>query len=89
MPLTIFPAALFPFHAVFAERYRERQGGYTRVLKTYNRLGDNAPMAYVEMVDRPLQRMPQPLPEAPGSVMPGRGGRSFRAGKRVMNDEIR
>jgi large subunit ribosomal protein L17 len=34
-------------------RYRERKGGYTRILKCGFRVGDNAPMAYVELVDRP------------------------------------
>jgi len=34
-------------------RYRERKGGYLRILKCGNRDGDNAPMAYVELVDRP------------------------------------
>ena len=34
-------------------RYRERPGGYMRVLKMGFRAGDNAPMAYVELVDRP------------------------------------
>lgn len=34
-------------------RYRERQGGYLRILKCGFRPGDNAPMAYVELVDRP------------------------------------
>ena len=34
-------------------RYNERPGGYTRVLKCGNRPGDNAPMAYIELVDRP------------------------------------
>ncbi|MBN8727629.1 MAG: 50S ribosomal protein L17 [Xanthomonadales bacterium] len=34
-------------------RYRERPGGYLRLLKCGNRAGDNAPMAYVELVDRP------------------------------------
>lgn len=34
-------------------RYRERPGGYIRVLKMGFRPGDNAPMAYVELVDRP------------------------------------
>lgn len=34
-------------------RYRNRPGGYMRVLKYGFRLGDNAPMAYVELVDRP------------------------------------
>jgi len=34
-------------------RYRERPGGYLRILKAGFRPGDNAPMAYVELVDRP------------------------------------
>lgn len=34
-------------------RYRARPGGYLRILKCGFRAGDNAPMAYVELVDRP------------------------------------
>jgi large subunit ribosomal protein L17 len=34
-------------------RYIERPGGYLRILKCGFRAGDNAPMAYVELVDRP------------------------------------
>jgi large subunit ribosomal protein L17 len=34
-------------------RYTERPGGYTRILKCGVRAGDNAPMAYIELVDRP------------------------------------
>lgn len=34
-------------------RYRERPGGYLRILKCGFRPGDNAPMAYVELVGRP------------------------------------
>ncbi len=34
-------------------RYKARQGGYIRILKMGFRVGDNAPMAYVELVDRP------------------------------------
>jgi large subunit ribosomal protein L17 len=37
---------------VIGPRYRDRQGGYTRVLKAGFRYGDNAPMAVIEMVDR-------------------------------------
>ena len=36
-------------------RYQERAGGYLRVLKCGFRAGDNAPMAYVELVDRPVE----------------------------------
>ena len=38
--------------SVLAERYAERDGGYTRVLKAGYRYGDNAPMAIIELVDR-------------------------------------
>ena len=34
-------------------RYKERAGGYTRILKCGYRPGDSAPMAYIELVDRP------------------------------------
>jgi len=34
-------------------RYKERPGGYLRILKCGYRTGDKAPMAYVELVDRP------------------------------------
>ncbi|MAV50782.1 MAG: 50S ribosomal protein L17 [Hyphomonadaceae bacterium] len=37
---------------VFGERYKERNGGYTRVLKAGFRFGDNAPRAVIELVDR-------------------------------------
>jgi large subunit ribosomal protein L17 len=35
-------------------RYAQRPGGYIRILKCGFRPGDNAPMAYVELVDRPV-----------------------------------
>ena len=45
---------------VLGERYKERNGGYTRVLKAGFRYGDMAPMAIIELVDRD--------PEAKGSA---------------------
>ena len=39
-------------------RYKTRPGGYTRILKMGFRVGDNAPMAFVELLDRP-----EPTPE--------------------------
>ena len=41
-----------------AERYRDRQGGYVRILKLGYRRGDSAPMALVEMVDAPVKETP-------------------------------
>jgi large subunit ribosomal protein L17 len=40
------------FHEL-GPRYQTRPGGYTRILKMGFRVGDNAPMAFVELVDRP------------------------------------
>ena len=37
---------------VIGPRYKDRQGGYTRVLKAGYRYGDNAPLAVIEFVDR-------------------------------------
>jgi len=45
---------------VLGPRYAQRPGGYTRILKMGFRVGDNAPMAFVELVDRP-----EPASEAP------------------------
>lgn len=36
-------------------RFGNRPGGYLRILKCGYRTGDNAPMAYVELIDRPVQ----------------------------------
>ena len=36
-----------------AERYRERPGGYTRVIKVGHRAGDAAPVSIIELVDSP------------------------------------
>lgn len=38
--------------SVIADRYKNRNGGYTRILKSGNRYGDNAPTAVIELVDR-------------------------------------
>ncbi|MBP3194518.1 MAG: 50S ribosomal protein L17 [Cardiobacteriaceae bacterium] len=46
--------AVVKLFAELAPRYKERPGGYVRILKCGYRAGDSAPMAYVELVDRPL-----------------------------------
>jgi large subunit ribosomal protein L17 len=42
-------------------RYKARPGGYTRILKFGYRVGDNAPMALVELVDRPEGEAAEPV----------------------------
>jgi large subunit ribosomal protein L17 len=45
-------------------RYAQRPGGYLRILKCGFRVGDNAPMAFVELVDRPEPTEPVEVEEA-------------------------
>ncbi|MGO9135847.1 MAG: 50S ribosomal protein L17 [Methylovirgula sp.] len=52
---------------VLAPRYKDRHGGYTRVLKAGFRYGDNAAMAVIEFVDRDVEARGKdsgPVPEA-------------------------
>ena len=46
-------AAVGKLFSELGPRYETRPGGYIRILKCGFRAGDNAPMAYVELVDRP------------------------------------
>jgi large subunit ribosomal protein L17 len=47
------PELLPKLFGALAERYADRPGGYTRIHKFGNRLGDNAPRAILELVDNP------------------------------------
>ena len=44
-------------------RYQERPGGYIRILKCGYRAGDKAPMAFVELVDRPVAEVYEQVEE--------------------------
>ena len=46
-------AAVGKLFSELGPRYQDRPGGYIRILKAGYRAGDKAPMAYVELVDRP------------------------------------
>ena len=47
-------AAVGKLFSELGPRYETRPGGYTRILKCGHRAGDSAPMAYIELVDRPI-----------------------------------
>ena len=40
---------------ILSQRYEKRQGGYSRVIRSGYRYGDDAPMAVIELVDRDVQ----------------------------------
>lgn len=51
--MVITPTLLSKVFGPLADRYRDRPGGYTRILRYGNRPGDNAPKAILELVDGP------------------------------------
>ncbi|MCB1788028.1 MAG: 50S ribosomal protein L17 [Gammaproteobacteria bacterium] len=51
-------AAVGKLFSELGPRYKERPGGYLRILKCGYRPGDKAPMAFVELVDRPVAAEP-------------------------------
>ncbi|MEJ7139291.1 50S ribosomal protein L17 [Amphibiibacter pelophylacis] len=57
-------AAVAKLFTVLGPRYAARPGGYTRVLKMGFRVGDNAPMAFMELVDRPDETTDEATAEA-------------------------
>ena len=50
-----------------AERYADRPGGYTRIIKDGFRYGDDAPMALIELVERDVDAKGQDSGPVPGA----------------------
>lgn len=56
VPRTAGVAALKRLFGELGERYRDRDGGYTRIIRLGRRDGDNAELAIIELVDSPRER---------------------------------
>jgi large subunit ribosomal protein L17 len=59
------PDTLSKLFSVLAERYKEREGGYTRIFRTRRRPNDGAQMAFIEYVDREGELRPARPPRNP------------------------
>jgi large subunit ribosomal protein L17 len=55
---------------MIAPRYKERLGGYTRIIKLSSRLGDNAPQSLIELVEEDLTSRPRKQASVPTAAMP-------------------
>jgi large subunit ribosomal protein L17 len=68
--------AVYKLFNELGPRYAKRPGGYLRILKFGFRVGDNAPMALVELMDRP-----EPAAETTEEAKPAKSGKAPKAGK--------
>jgi large subunit ribosomal protein L17 len=68
--------AVYKLFNELGPRYAKRPGGYLRILKFGFRVGDNAPMALVELMDRP-----EPAAETAEEAKPAKSGKAPKTGK--------
>jgi len=68
--------AVYKLFNELGPRYAKRPGGYLRILKFGFRVGDNAPMALVELMDRP-----EPAAETAEEAKPAKSRKAPKAGK--------
>lgn len=71
-----------------AEKVGERPGGYTRVIKIGNRLGDNADMCIIELVDYNENMLAEKADEKPKSRRRRRGGSKKEEGQEVVATDV-
>ena len=68
-----------------AEKVGDRPGGYTRIIKIGNRLGDNADMSIIELVDFNKNMLSEKASEKPKTRKRRRGGSRKEAGKEIVD----
>lgn len=71
-----------------AEKIADRPGGYTRIIKTGNRLGDNADMCIIELVDYNELMLKEAKPEKTKTRRSRRGGASTKVEATAVETEV-
>lgn len=85
MPSPRLPASPAQLFGEMAERYRDRDGGYTRILRTRTRTNDAAPMAFIEYVDREGELRPARPPQR--SLLPPAAAALLGGGRQRQGGE--
>ena len=76
-------AALAKLFATIGPRFKARPGGYTRIIHTSNRIGDNAPMSILELVEKsPADEKSKEPEKKPAKVKAQKGGGDQGAGEK-------